>query len=82
MRQYLPEQRQVLAVGGEHPVEAGSLDSWLRYQGSESGNKVQRLEDDVGGAVGYVGLETADAPIVIRSCLWVSATGKRCLKAW
>src|SRR5690606_16856658 len=39
----------VFTVGGEDPMEAGQVDSWLRHQGGQSCNKVQRFEDHVGG---------------------------------
>ncbi len=39
----------MLAVGGEYPVEAGKVNSWLGHQGGQSGDEVQRLEDHMGG---------------------------------
>jgi len=39
------------AVGSEHPVETGEVHPRLGYQGSEPGDEVERLEDDVGSAV-------------------------------
>ncbi len=32
----------MLAVGGEYSVEAGKVNSWLRHQGGQSGDEVQR----------------------------------------
>lgn len=40
-----------MAVGGEHPVEAGEVDPRFRYQGGQAGDEVQGFEDDVGRAV-------------------------------
>ena len=39
------------AVGGKHAVVAGEIDSRPRHQGGQAGDEVQRLEDNVGGAV-------------------------------
>ena len=47
----------MLAVGGEYPVKAGKVNSWLGHQGGQSGDEVQRLEDDVGGAVAIGGFD-------------------------
>lgn len=41
----------VLAVGYKDAVEAHQVDPRFRYQGCQLGNEVQRLEDDVRGAV-------------------------------
>ena len=46
-----------MAVGVEHPVEAGEVDPRFRYQGGQAGDEVQGFEDDVGGAVAVRCLE-------------------------
>lgn len=51
------DQRPVLAVGGKHPMEASKVHSWLGDQGGQSRQKIQRLEDHMGGAVSARGLE-------------------------
>ncbi len=43
--------RAVLAVRCKHPVEAGEVDPRFGYQGHQSGDEIERLEDDVRGAV-------------------------------
>ncbi len=38
-------------------METGQVNSWLGDQGGQSCNKIQRLEDDVGGAVAKRGFQ-------------------------
>ena len=45
------DQCPVFTVRGKHAVETGQVHSWFGYQGRQSGQKIQRLEDHVGGAV-------------------------------
>lgn len=44
-------QIPVFAVGGKHTVVTGEVDSWPRHQGRQPGNEIQRLKDDVRGAI-------------------------------
>ena len=43
--------RAVFAVRGEYPVEARQIDPRPGYQGRQAGDEIQRLEDNVRGAV-------------------------------
>lgn len=45
------DERPMLAIWSENAVEAGEVYPRLWYQGSQSGDKVQRLENNMGGAV-------------------------------
>ena len=47
----------VLAVGGKHAMEARQVDLGLGHQGREPGDEVERLEDDMGGAIAVRRLE-------------------------
>jgi len=49
-----------LAIRGEHPMEAREVESWARDQGGETGNEVERFENDVGGSVAERLLELVD----------------------
>ena len=44
-------QRPVFAVRCEYTVKACQIDSGLRHQGGQFGDKTHRLKDDVGGPV-------------------------------
>ena len=44
-------ERPMSAVGGEHTVEARQVHARFEYQGGQTGDEVQGLEDDVRGAV-------------------------------
>ena len=39
------------AIWSENPVKARQVCAWLRYQGSQLRNKVQRFKYDMGGAI-------------------------------
>jgi len=54
--------RPVPAVGGEYPGETRQVDPRLRDQGHQPGDEVERLEDDVCGAIAVGGLQLG------RSC--------------
>ena len=41
----------MLAIRGEHPVEAREAGSWARDRSGETGHEVERIENDVGRAV-------------------------------
>ena len=41
----------MLAVRREHPMKASQMNSWFGYQGDQSGDKMQRFEQHVGGAI-------------------------------
>ena len=41
----------LFAVWGEHAVEAGEVQTRTRHQRGQSGNEVEWVEDDMGGAV-------------------------------
>jgi len=43
-------------------MEAGEIDSGFWYQGRQADNEVQRLEDDMGGAVAKLCLECIAHP--------------------
>lgn len=45
------------AVGGEYAVEAGQIHTRFGHQGGQADDEVERLEDDVGGAVTIRSLE-------------------------
>ncbi len=45
------------AVGGEHTMESRQVDSRFRHQGDKPGDEIQRLEDDMRGAIAVRGLE-------------------------
>ena len=53
----MQKMQEHFSAGREHPVEAGEIDPGLRHQGSQSGNKIKRLENHMGGAVSERGLE-------------------------
>ena len=42
---------------GKHTVKAGEVDAWLGHQSGQPGNEIQRLKDDVRGAVAVRCLE-------------------------
>ena len=48
------------AIRGEHPMEAREVESWARDQGGETGDEVERFENDVGGSVAERLLERID----------------------
>ena len=50
----------MLAIRGEHPMEAREVESWARDQSGETGNEVERFENDVGRAVAERLLELVD----------------------
>ncbi len=50
----------MLAIRGEHAVEAGEVQSRARNQGGQAGDEVEWLEDDMGGAVAEWLLELVD----------------------
>jgi len=52
----------MLAIRGEHPMEARGVQSWARDQGGETGNEVERFENHVGRAVAERLLERIDDP--------------------
>jgi len=41
----------VFAVGYEHTMEPGQVDSWLGNQGRQLGDEIQRLENDMRGSI-------------------------------
>jgi hypothetical protein len=41
----------MFAVGCEHSMEPGQVDSWLGNQGRQSGDDIQGLEYDMGGSI-------------------------------
>ena len=49
--------RLMRAVGGEHTMESSQIDPGLGDQGDKPDNEVQRLEDDVRGAIAVRRLE-------------------------
>ena len=49
--------RTMGAVRCEHPVESDQIDPGLRHQGGQPGDEVQRLKDDVCGAIAVRRLE-------------------------
>ena len=49
--------RTMRAVRGENPVKSSQVDSGLRYQGDKPDDEVQRLENDVRGAIAVRCLE-------------------------
>lgn len=51
------DQSPVLAIWRKHTVEAGEVDPWLGYQGSQSRHEIKRLEDHMCGAVSEGSLE-------------------------
>ena len=54
-----------LAVRRKHPVEARQVDPRFGHQGRQTGNEVQRLEDDVRGAVSVRPLQLV-ADVAVR----------------
>ena len=55
----------VLAVRREHAVNAGQVDPGFGHQRRQTGDEIQRLEDDVGGAVPVGCLERPGAALVV-----------------
>ena len=53
----MPHRCAVLAVRGKYAIEARQVDPRLWHQGGEPGDEVQRLEDDMGGAIAVRRLE-------------------------
>ena len=49
--------RTMRTVGGKHAVKSSQINPRLRHQRDESRNEVQRLEDDMCGAIAVRGLE-------------------------
>ena len=45
-------QRPVFAVGREHPMKSGQVDSGFGHQSNQPGDEIQWFEYDMGGAVG------------------------------
>jgi hypothetical protein len=41
----------VFAVGREYAMESGQVYSWFRHQGSQLGNEIQRLKDELRSAI-------------------------------
>ena len=55
-----PGRRDLLSqmtVGREEPMEAGQIHAWFGHQSGQPGNEVERLENDVGGAVAVRGFQ-------------------------
>ena len=50
----------LFAVWGEHTVEAGEVQTRTRHQRGQAGNKVERVEHDMGGAVAKRPFEFVD----------------------
>jgi len=56
----------VLAVWGEHAVEAGEVEPWTRDQGRDACEEVEWIEDDMGGAIAERPLELVnDLPALV-----------------
>lgn len=55
-------QRPVPAVQRKHPVETDEIDSGPGDQSDQPGNEIQRLEDDMRGAVPIRGLDRWTLP--------------------
>ncbi len=53
----IQKMQEHFSAGREHPVEASEVDSWLGNKGSQSRDKIQRLEDHMGGTVSERGFE-------------------------
>ena len=51
------DQSPILAIWRKHTVEAGEVDPWLRHQGCQPRNEVQRLEDYMSSPIAKWGLE-------------------------
>ena len=53
----MQKMQEHFSAGRENAVEASEVDPWLGHQGSQSRDKVQRLENDMCGAVTEWGLQ-------------------------
>jgi len=72
----MQKMQEHFSAGREHPVEAGEIDSWLRHQGSQSGNKIKRLENHMGGAVSERGNTNYGCSIIIWDRIFGTFSGK------
>jgi len=59
-------------------MEAGEIDSGFWYQGRQADNEVQRLEDDMGGAVAKLCLECIAHPASGREWQALLGDGRSC----
>ena len=59
-------QCSVFAIRGKYTVKTCQIDSGLGHQGGQFGNKVHRLEDDVGGAIPVRGFQLIPNLALIR----------------